>query len=116
MGVVAVTGLRPIPAFDPAEALAASAEYLRFLAQRTLAPTRLPPALHDALAPGDLVFFDNTWDYNGDGMANDPLTHVGIVERQEDDGTIVFISRVAGAIERYEAERERSGPVTTSLA
>lgn len=55
------------------------------------------PAVH----PGDLVFFDNTWDYNGDGQVNDPLTHVGIVERQESDGTIVFISRVAGAVERY---------------
>jgi len=54
-----------------------------------------------AVRPGDLVFFDNTWDYNGDGMTNDPLTHVGIVERQEADGTVVFISRVAGAIERY---------------
>jgi hypothetical protein len=51
--------------------------------------------------PGDLVFFDNTWDYNGDGLVNDLLTHVGIVERQEGDGTIIFISRVAGAIERY---------------
>jgi hypothetical protein len=51
--------------------------------------------------PGDLVFFDNTWDYNGDGKVNDPLTHVGIVERQEPDGTMVFISRVAGAVERY---------------
>lgn len=51
--------------------------------------------------PGDLVFFDNTWDYNGDGIINDPLTHVGIVERQEADGTVVFISRVANAIERY---------------
>ncbi len=51
--------------------------------------------------PGDLVFFDNTWDYNGDGLANDPLTHVGIVERVEPDGTIVFISRVAEAIQRY---------------
>ena len=48
-----------------------------------------------------MVFFDNTWDYNGDGLVNDPLTHVGIVERQERDGTIIFISRVAGAIERY---------------
>jgi hypothetical protein len=54
-----------------------------------------------AVRPGDLVFFDNTWDYNRDGITNDPLTHVGIVERQEDDGTVVFISRVAGAIERY---------------
>ncbi|MCX5723191.1 MAG: NlpC/P60 family protein [Nitrospirae bacterium] len=51
--------------------------------------------------PGDLVFFDNTWDYNGDGKVNDPLTHVGIVERQEQDGTVVFISRVSGAVERY---------------
>ena len=55
------------------------------------------PVVH----PGDLVFFDNTWDYNGDGEANDPLTHVGIVERVESDGTIVFISRVSEAIERY---------------
>ena len=51
--------------------------------------------------PGDLVFFNNTWDYNGDGKVNDPLTHIGIVERQEPNGTVVFISRVAGAIERY---------------
>jgi hypothetical protein len=53
------------------------------------------------VSPGDLVFFDNTWDYNGDGVVNDSLTHVGIVERQEPDGTVIFISRVAGAIERY---------------
>ena len=51
--------------------------------------------------PGDLIFFDNTWDYNGDGKVNDPLTHIGIVELQEPDGTVVFISRVAGAVERY---------------
>jgi hypothetical protein len=51
--------------------------------------------------PGDLVFFDNTWDYNDDGLVNDPLTHVGIVERQDRDGTVIFISRVAGAIERH---------------
>ena len=51
--------------------------------------------------PGDLVFFDNTWDFNGDGKLNDPLTHVGIVEQLEPDGTVIFISRVSGAIERY---------------
>jgi hypothetical protein len=55
------------------------------------------PVVH----PGDLVFFDNTWDYNGDGKLNDPLTHVGVVERVESDGTVVFISRVADAVERY---------------
>lgn len=51
--------------------------------------------------PGDLVFFDNTWDFNGDGLLNDPLTHIGIVEQIEQDGTVIFISRVAGAVARY---------------
>ncbi len=57
--------------------------------------------------PGDLVFFDNTWDFNGDGKANDPLTHVGIVEEVEPDGTVIFISRVASAIERYRMNLEQ---------
>lgn len=52
-------------------------------------------------APGDLVFFNNTWDFNADGRANDPLTHVGLVERTDPDGTVLFISRVARAVERY---------------
>lgn len=56
--------------------------------------------------PGDLVFFDNTWDANGDGKLNDPLTHIGIVELVERDGTVVFISRVASAIERYRLNLE----------
>lgn len=51
--------------------------------------------------PGDLVFFHNTWDYNNDGLVNDPLTHVGIVETVEADGTVVFISRVSAGVERY---------------
>ena len=51
--------------------------------------------------PGDLVFFDDTWDYNGDGVVNDALTHVGIVETVDSDGTVVFISRVAAAVQRY---------------
>lgn len=55
------------------------------------------PVVH----PGELVFFDNTWDANDDGLLNDSLTHVGVIERVEPDGTIVFISRVAQAIERY---------------
>lgn len=54
-----------------------------------------------AVRPGDLVFFDNTWDFNEDGKLNDPLTHVGIVEEVERDGTVVFISRVSNAIARY---------------
>ncbi len=35
--------------------------------------------------PGDLVFFDDTHDRNRDGRLDDPLTHIGIVERVEGD-------------------------------
>lgn len=64
---------------------------------------RLHGTLHRGsnVSPGDLVFFDNTWDFNGDGKVNDPLTHVGVVERLEPNGTVIFISRVANAVERY---------------
>lgn len=55
------------------------------------------PTVH----PGDLVFFHNTWDFNGDDRFNDPLTHVGVVEGVERDGTVIFVSRVSGGIERY---------------
>lgn len=59
--------------------------------------------------PGDLVFFNNTWDANKDGRVNDALTHVGVVERIERDGTIVFISRVSRAIERYRLNLHKPG-------
>ena len=59
------------------------------------------PSSGSNVSPGDLVFFDNTWDFNGDGKLNDPLTHVGVIERLEPNGTVIFISRVANAIERY---------------
>lgn len=59
--------------------------------------------------PGDLVFFNNTWDSNDDGRVNDPLTHVGVVERIEPDGTVVFISRVSRAIERYRLNLSHPG-------
>jgi hypothetical protein len=38
--------------------------------------------------PGDLAFFDDTWDRNGDGRRNDPLTHVAVVIDVKRDGTI----------------------------
>lgn len=43
---------------------------------------------------GDLVFFKETYDQNRDGRANDGLTHVGLVERVEADGTVRVIHRV----------------------
>lgn len=42
-------------------------------------------------APGDLVFFDNTFDSNGDGRWNDELTHVAMVTAASGDGTISYV-------------------------
>lgn len=43
--------------------------------------------------PGDLVFFDDTWDRNGNGRLDDDLTHVGIVIDLEPDGTALVAHR-----------------------
>jgi hypothetical protein len=41
---------------------------------------------------GDVIFWDNTWDRNGDTkFGNDPLTHVAMVVDVEEDGTVHYI-------------------------
>ncbi len=60
-------------------------------------------ALHHDLypRPGDVVFWDNTYDANGDGdLTDDPLTHVGLVVAVDADGTI-----------HYEHEHLRKGVI-----
>lgn len=48
--------------------------------------------------PGDFVFFDDTYDANGNGRVDDPLSHVGVVERVDDDGTVLFVHRIGRQI------------------
>jgi peptidoglycan DL-endopeptidase CwlO len=50
---------------------------------------------------GDLVFFDNTYDRNDDGRDNDWLSHVGIVETVDDDGTVGYIHRIGASVVRF---------------
>ncbi len=51
--------------------------------------------------PGDLVFFRETYDLNRDGRLNDGLTHIGIVEDVDAEGTVTVIHRVARGVVRY---------------
>lgn len=51
--------------------------------------------------PGDIVFFRETYDRNRDGRENDGLTHIGIVERVEESGTVHVIHRVDRGVVRY---------------
>ncbi|MFM2152509.1 MAG: hypothetical protein RL199_944 [Pseudomonadota bacterium] len=50
--------------------------------------------------PGDLVYFDDTYDRNRNGRVDDPLTHVGLVDRVLPGGTVEFIHFSAGRVRR----------------
>ncbi len=50
-------------------------------------------------APGDLVFWRDTYDRNRNGKPDDGLTHVGIVEYVV-DGTVVFVHRGSHGVAR----------------
>jgi cell wall-associated NlpC family hydrolase len=58
-------------------------------------------ALHQRTPkPGDIVFFRETYDRNRDGERNDGLTHVGVIEAVERDGTVVFVHRGGSGVKR----------------
>lgn len=50
--------------------------------------------------PGDVAFFDNTHDRNGNRRLDDKRTHVAVVERVEDDGTIVMVHKGGSGVTR----------------
>ncbi len=55
---------------------------------------------HEAPRPGDLVFFRETYDRNRDGRRNDGMTHIGVVEGVDADGTVTFIHRGGKGVAR----------------
>lgn len=72
---------------------------------------------------GDLVFFHNTFDANGDGRNNDWYTHVALVESIGRNGTAAVLSYQDGQVQRHHLNLERSdaatmpggGPANSSL-
>jgi hypothetical protein len=65
-------------------------------------------------SPGDLVFFDDTWDRNGNGRRDDPLTHVGLVEWVDVDGTVTFIHRGGQGVTRGQLNLRRPDTARTA--
>jgi hypothetical protein len=55
--------------------------------------------------PGDLAFFDNTYDRNRDRRANDRFTHVGFVESVE-GSAVVLVHRAVHGVERLRMDLE----------
>jgi hypothetical protein len=66
--------------------------------------------LYDSNYPilGDLVFWDNTYDANGDGVWNDALSHIGMVVSTAEDGTVSYVHHHArrGIVIEYMNLRE----------
>jgi cell wall-associated NlpC family hydrolase len=50
--------------------------------------------------PGDLAFFHNTYDRNGNGLRDDRFSHVALVERVDADGTVQFVHFGSGTVRR----------------
>ncbi|WP_020611102.1 NlpC/P60 family protein [Sediminispirochaeta bajacaliforniensis] len=42
-------------------------------------------------SPGDLIFWDDTYDRNGNGKVDDPLTHIGMVVNVWENGDLEYI-------------------------
>jgi surface antigen len=59
-------------------------------------------------SPGDIIFWDDTYDRNGDGKWNDPFTHMGMVVDVNPNGQIDYIHlnyRKGIVIERMNLEK-----------
>jgi hypothetical protein len=78
----------------------------RYVQRRGRLRPRRPPAA------GDLVFFDNSYDRNGDGRANDRLTHMGLVDEVRPDGTVLVIHSTNHGIVREPMNLRRPHDVT----
>ncbi len=67
--------------------------------------------------PGDLVFFKETYDRDRDGRRDDGLTHIGVVESIEADGTVVFVHRSGRGVtkERLNPRRPKDKTVNDWL-
>jgi probable lipoprotein NlpC len=73
-------------------------------------------------APGDLVFWHDTYDRNRNGRADDRFTHLGIVEYVQ-DGTVYFLHRGGRGVTRgvmtpdrpYEATDADGRPLNSPL-
>lgn len=59
--------------------------------------------------PGDVVFFENTYDRNGNGRIDDDITHVAIVTSVDDDGTVHMVHKGGSGVTRLVLNLNRPG-------
>ncbi len=59
--------------------------------------------------PGDIVFFHNTWDKNGNGLRDDRFTHVALVVEVDSDGRLQVLHYASGKVKRGYMHPKRRG-------
>ncbi len=52
-------------------------------------------------SPGDVAFFDDTYDANRNGRVDDPLSHVAVVEEVDKAGTITLVHVGSKGVTRF---------------
>jgi len=52
-------------------------------------------------SPGDIAFFDDTYDRDGNGRLDDPLSHSAVVESVDRDGTVTLIHVGSRGVVRF---------------
>lgn len=57
--------------------------------------------------PGDIAFFDNTYDRDRDGRRDDMLTHVGVVESVDAEGTVTVVHLGSKGVTRLRLNLDR---------
>jgi hypothetical protein len=62
---------------------------------------------HKLPKPGDVAFFDDTYDRNHNRRRDDDLTHVAVVESVSEDGTITLVHKGGKGIARIEMNLKR---------
>ncbi len=69
--------------------------------------------------PGDLVFFHDTWDSNGDGQRGDQFTHVALVEKVYPSGVVGILHFATRQVRRGRLDPHRPSlhqdPVTKEI-
>jgi len=71
----------------------------------------------DLPSPGDIIFWDNTWDANENGLADDTHTHVGMVvtmEKETGAGTYLHYNYAKGIVIEDINLLDRDNPATNS--
>ena len=71
----------------------------------------------DLPSPGDIVFWDNTWDANENGVADDTHTHVGMMvslDRETGAGTYLHYNYAKGIIVESINLLDRDNPAASS--